>query len=279
MKLENVNCYNCHSKHCVPYDTENGYQLVKCVDCGLLYVSPRPVAEEITTASKTGQHRGDTVINVTGNFNNEAVGRYLKILKDFFPNKEGKAMSWLDVGCGHGEFLIALQMYFNGNIICRGCEPNLQKIASAQSHGLNVEFFDLSTHNIKYDYISMLNVFSHLPDPVEMLSLLKNLLKPGGLLLIETGHSAHLAAKYHHKPYYLPDHLSFANRQIIEDILIRINLKPITTKLYSYASNNHNFISFTKEAIKCIIGRENHFREYFRKLCALDMFILAEYVS
>jgi SAM-dependent methyltransferase len=263
----------------VPYDTENGYQLVKCVDCGLLYVSPRPSSEEITTATKTGQHRGDNIISVTGKFSNEAVKRYLKILGDFFPNEGGGTSTWLDVGCGHGEFLIALQKYFNGKIIGRGCEPNLQKVASAQSKGLNVEFFDLATHDVQYDNISILNVFSHLPDPVEMLSLLKNLLKPGGLLFLETGHSAHLSASYQPKPYDLPDHLSFANRQIVEDILMHVNLQPMATKLYSFASHNLNFMRFTKEALKCMIGRRNRFREYFSKNCALDMFILAKNVS
>ena len=42
-----VDCYQCKSNKNELYDTENGHNLVKCLDCGLLYLNPRPGLEDI----------------------------------------------------------------------------------------------------------------------------------------------------------------------------------------------------------------------------------------
>lgn len=278
MKTQSVACYNCHSSDSEPYDSENGFQLVKCAVCGLVYLSPRPAADEITEATKIGEHRGDVTLDVTGRFNDGAAARYRGILGDFFPSRwAGKSpVSWLDIGCGHGELLVALREYGQGVVAARGCEPNRFKVAAARSRGLDVSFFDLATHEEQYDYVAMLNVFSHLPDPVEAFAAWKKLIKPGGFLFIETGHSAHLTPEEHHKPYYLPDHLSFANQQIVTDILTRIGFAITKVKIYRHTV----FPPFhsgraAKEFVKRMLGRPNRYKDYFPTQPNRDMFILA----
>ena len=68
------------------------------------------------------------------------------------------------VGCGQGEFIAAVQKYDKG-VTVKGTEPNIHKQEMARKKGLNVFFFDIESHEEKYDVISMLNVYSHLPDP------------------------------------------------------------------------------------------------------------------
>ena len=46
-----VDCYQCKSNKNELYDTENGHNLVKCLECGLLFLNPRPGLEEINEAS------------------------------------------------------------------------------------------------------------------------------------------------------------------------------------------------------------------------------------
>lgn len=73
MKTQQVNCYNRFSSDSQLYDTENGFQLVKCKNCGLLYVNPQPDRIEIKKAHEIGQHRGEKTIEVTGEFSPEKV--------------------------------------------------------------------------------------------------------------------------------------------------------------------------------------------------------------
>jgi len=100
----------------------------------------------------------------------------------------------MDIGCGNGEFLLALSKYFTHNIDAKGIEPNVHKQQVAKDKGLNVGFYDLKTTSEKYDTISILNVYSHLPDPVEALQT-AGFIETGGELIIETGDSSHLSYK------------------------------------------------------------------------------------
>ena len=122
----------------------------------------------------------------------------------------------------------------------------------------------------------MLNVFSHLPDPVESLTAWKRFVKPGGFIFLETGHSAHLSPKDHHKPYYLPDHLSFGNQQIVSDILKRIGFEPTMTRIYRHTVfPAFKPIRAAKEAVKRLLGRPNRYKDYCPRQPNRDMFILA----
>ncbi len=193
-----VNCYNCGSDKRTFYASENSFKLVKCSGCGLLYVSPRPSLEEIEMAHKFGVHQGTSKLEVTGCFSEKKVKSYFKILRDFYGAELSQGRkSWLDIGCGNGEFILALREFSKGNVLASGLEPNVNKQKSAQDKGLNVSWFDLDNHKEKYDFISLLNVYSHLPNPPESLVRWKRLLKPDGELLLETGDTANFDSQEH----------------------------------------------------------------------------------
>ena len=130
------NCYNCGSEERTFYAKENGFSLVKCSACGLLYIQERPDDENITQAHKQGRHSGLKDLDVTGVFNAGKIPTYLVVLKDIFKGELGNKGAWLDVGCGHGEFMAAVQQYSQGKIDIRGTEPNIHKRKSAQERGL-----------------------------------------------------------------------------------------------------------------------------------------------
>jgi 2-polyprenyl-3-methyl-5-hydroxy-6-metoxy-1,4-benzoquinol methylase len=247
--MQERSCYNCESDKNTFYASENGFALVKCSECGLLFVNPCPTSEKIEQAHKLGVHRGSAVLNVTGRFNHSRVAGYLEVLEDIFEN--GLAINkktWLDIGCGHGEFLVALLKFSKGQVVAKGIEPNEYKQKSAQKKGLDVSYFDLDKHSEKYDVISLLNVYSHLPDPPVTILSWKRLLKPGGELLLQTGDTANFDGKDHYRPFYLPDHLSFASESIVVSILERTGFEVLDIKKYPHQKLTLN--SLIKEIVK-----------------------------
>ena len=54
-----INCPLCGADDHVPWARENGYAAVKCKQCGLVYVNPRPSLSTISEAAKTGVHKTD----------------------------------------------------------------------------------------------------------------------------------------------------------------------------------------------------------------------------
>lgn len=275
-----TNCYLCGSEQHTFYAEENGFHLVKCDVCGLLFVEDRPNDSEISEANKQGLHGGRNAFDVTGTFDPAKITVYLKILEDLFKEDLGNKNTWLDVGCGHGEFMVAVQKYGSAEIIVKGTEPNVHKQESALERGLNVSYFDIESHDEKYDIISMLNVYSHLPDPPAFLNSLKRILKPHGELILETGDTAGLSAKDHYRPFLLPGHLSFASEGIVVDILKRLDFEILSIKKYPLMQFDLNRI--VKELVKTILPfYQSRFRWYLkRKLYSqTDMFIRARLKS
>ncbi len=277
MSLITINCYNCGSSEYSLYDIENGYKYVKCNNCNLIYLNPRPLNGDISASHEIGEHRGNKLINVTGKYKKQKVTRYINILKNFYKKDELENKNWLDIGCGFGEFMEALISYTNSEIKINGSEPNKYKIHSCKSRELDVSFIDLDVWDEKYDFISLLNVYSHLPDPIEFLKKLKRFLSTNGELFIETGHSSHLPVKYHHKPYYAPDHLSFANKEIVESILQRLGFDIIKTEVYR-VENFPRIIDIKgnlKQLARIFLRRGGSWSNLLAKHPNRDMFIRA----
>lgn len=250
--MENVLCYNCGSASTTAFAQENGFFLTKCAECGLLYVNPRPNAEEVDQAHKLGQHRGAELIQTTGYYDFSKVSSYTQTLKEIFKdNSVLKGKRWLDIGCGYGEFLQALNKFSSNGVIVKGVEPNVKKAAAARKNGLDVGYFDLAKHQEKYDYISILNVYSHLPDPLRTIGEWKNLLLPGGQLILETGDTADLTSEQHPRPFYLPDHLSFASEKIVSNVLEKIGFEVLG--VYKYPEVRQTPMAIFREALKALI--------------------------
>ncbi len=279
MEQVRVNCYNCTSNRYSEYLSENGFQLVKCRKCGLLYVNPRPAENEIIYATRIGTHKGHNELNVTGEFEKGKIGNYLDILNSFFSPNELKNKYWIDIGCGHGEFLEALQIFSSNQIKLIGFEPNEAKAKSAELRGFQITK-DIESLEINFDFISILNVYSHLTNPIEEIKKWKSTLTKNGKMLIETGNTSHLPSFYHPRPLLLPDHLSFANKRIVTSILRRNGFKHHKTILLKTRERvKFRLIRFIKDIIVLLIKGEKKILRFTKKYNYLDMYILSELVQ
>lgn len=254
-----VCCYNCSSTHYALYATENGCNLVKCDGCGLLYVNPRPSEEEIEEGVQMGAHRGgQRLLESTGHYIAAKVAIYHKVLTDIYGRElQSRKRTWLDVGCGHGELLVALREISRNNVVAKGVEPNRNKIAAACKKGLDVSYFDLASHDEHYDFISLLNVYSHLSNPADFLRLVAQRLRPNGELLLETGDSANLPADEHPRPFLLPDHLSFASEQILLNMLKTAGFEIISVRKYPSLKLRFMKARILIEVVKLFLPRKS----------------------
>jgi len=234
-RLETVACYFCTSGHNEIWTEENGFTVCKCTGCGLLYVNPRPRLSDISDAAKTGLHEGAEVQNAIGSYWPYTKPGFKRRVRDMFPELDFRSpFAWLDVGCGYGEFMESVSELSAGKGKVRGCEPSAPKLQSARDRGLDVSFFRLADHADRYDYVSMLNVYSHLPNPTETLSEIRSLLKPGGELLLQTGDVTGLRREDFPYNLGLPGHLSFAPEAVLRGLLQRAGFSVVSVKKYYY---------------------------------------------
>jgi SAM-dependent methyltransferase len=98
----------------------------------------------------------------------------------------------LEVGSGSGEWLTYMQSL---GWRVEGVEPDPKAVATAQSQGLNVRAGRLSDQRYPDHYadvICLIHVIEHLHDPLGTLAECRRVLKPNGRLVLATPNSASL---------------------------------------------------------------------------------------
>lgn len=224
-----VPCPLCNRREAWGWGSENGYSAVKCVGCGLVYVSPRPADENISEATRTGQHRHESgALSVVYAPSRRKLARYRTRMQRVLAGELGQdPISWLDIGAGFGELIEALRDVLPAGSRIRGIEPMAAKAAHARARGLPVSSERLAQLADSFDFVSLINVFSHLPDPGAFLSDIRRLVRPGGTLVLMTGNGAELdSASSYPDRLDLPDHLVFAGRPQLDAFLQDAGFEP-----------------------------------------------------
>lgn len=254
---EFINCLYCNSSESQVWAVENGYTAVKCGACGLVYVNPRPVSSLISEAVKTGVHadvgHGRTVI---GSRLGAKVIRYQKLLKQMFPDvwASSKPVSWIDVGAGYGELVEAIKTLAPVGSTITGLEPMRPKAEAARARGLNIQECYLSDVREKYDFLSLINVYSHIPDFRSFLKDAVKVMTQNGEMLIETGNTADLRSRSEVPgDLDLPDHLVFAGETHLTGYLKEAGFSVLQVKRMRIDGMRRSLKNLTKK----LIGRKN----------------------
>jgi SAM-dependent methyltransferase len=119
-------------------------------------------------------------------------------LKQALPGDKGAHI--LDVGCGFGQLLSALQR--EGYSQAMGIDVNEVAVNACRAKGLAVEQImvqDFATHSPqRFDLITMSHVLEHLPKDqiIEVLTHIRALLKPGGAFIMMVPNAQSNTAAY-----------------------------------------------------------------------------------
>lgn len=230
MALEHISCPACGADDSDPWGAENGYQAVSCRACGLLYVNPRPSGDQISEATRIGMHQTEAgQLNLVAKRSPHRIAALSDRIRGMFGDEiaAGKPMRWLDVGAGFGETVEAAMAALPPGSEVIGVEPMQPKVAAAQALGLPIVDTPLGNLPGGYDVISLINVFSHIPDFKDFGGEIARLLAPGGSVWIETGNVADVSRGDYPDRLYLPDHLVFAGPEQMTRILADLGLKVV----------------------------------------------------
>jgi len=205
--LEYVRCNLCGADDATRLRSEGELHLVRCRGCGLVYVTPRLTEGAIQGLYEdhyfgTGSGAGLGYRNYTADQEN--------LLRTF-----RKRMRWLetygepggrllDVGCAAGFFM---QVGRERGWEVYGVEPAGCMAEFARSH-LGLEVFAGKLREADYrpgffDAVTLWDVLEHMTDPHQELLEVNRVLRPGGLLVVETQNVASwvaraLGQRWHH---------------------------------------------------------------------------------
>lgn len=254
-RLETIACPYCRSARHAQWAQEIGFSAVRCLDCGLLFCNPRPAAELIDSAVRTGAHGQEAQgLVVTARRIGGKVRRYRRVFGDMFDDlwRAGRPVSWLDVGAGYGEILEAVKSLAPAGSRISGLEPMRPKASEARRRGLEIVEDYLRPGQPRVQVVSVVDVFSHIPDFGAFLNDVRAVLEPGGELFMETGNLADLDRRDQF-PYELglPDHLVFAGEKHLLGFLDRAGFDVLRIRRWRI----DGVVNLAKNVVKRLIGR------------------------
>lgn len=193
------------------------YTAVKCVTCGTVRLFPRPDANTMRRAySPQTYARAE---NGTGK--NPGLAKRLDVFFDHQAQRANTAFERfaaptvprrvLDVGCGDGRFLQAMQKRGWDGV---GLETDAHAAALARKRAATLPVYEttLETADLppaSFGMVSLLHVLEHVPDPRETLGGCYEMLAPGGLLLLALPNAQSMEANIFGANWYqldLPRH-------------------------------------------------------------------------
>jgi len=174
-----------HEGPCVA--RKNGYDIIHCEMCGFRHAVPLPKQADLEREYRETYYADEkpTFLAHAGEDQQWAELAQTDRLEAFERILGPGRRQLLDIGSGPGFFLKTAK---NRGWSVVGIEPSRQAAAHAQGLGAQVTrgLFDAQSAAAlgRFDAVNLTNVLEHVPDPVQILTLARDLLDSGGVLSV-----------------------------------------------------------------------------------------------
>jgi 2-polyprenyl-3-methyl-5-hydroxy-6-metoxy-1,4-benzoquinol methylase len=228
-----IACNLCGSRAALLYDDCRDFEyfmkgpgrLHRCERCGLVMMHPLPTREELPGLYPSNYHSFDDPSNGIDAF---LLRRYQEHQAKLCRRHLPPGGSMLEIGCATGDVLAALR---DEASVAAGIELSKEACDVAWERGLDVFHGTLDEYETgqRFDLVFMSQVIEHVLDPVETVTKIAGLLKPGGVLYVETPNIRAFDAKVWKQRWGLihyPRHLFLFDKQTVRSLLARGGLEP-----------------------------------------------------
>ena len=219
------NCLLCNSTDFLHRFNKNGFKIVQCKSCTLLFVNPQNSPQETAEIYKEqyflnrnihGLDKEDR--NSIRSFKLQSCKIYLEDISKF--TDPGKV---LDIGCGEGYFLEVAKSV--------GWKPygvEISEVAAnmaRESLGADIQcglLRDVSYPDNMFDLVTMLDVIEHFHNPHEEMKEIHRILKPGGMCFLLTPDVGSLGFRLMRSRWFElkpPEHLFYFSQKTLRLLL------------------------------------------------------------
>jgi SAM-dependent methyltransferase len=206
-----------------------GFQYLRCEDCGLVRTHPIPSPDEIASHYAKRSQSGN--YQVLARFAEEyrvVYAGFLDFIRRHRPRPDGLRI--LDIGCFSGTFLDLAQ---TAGLVTYGVEyqPEAAALASAKHGGRvfcgRIEQYRPDTGGC-FDIVTAFGLIEHLTEPNVVTQLASDVLKPGGLLVLQTPNTRSWLARVMGRtwpPYAPVEHVYYFSPHNLRLLLERHRLR------------------------------------------------------
>ncbi len=178
-------CPVCQSVRTYYLFSTGGHRVVRCEDCGLVFLNPQPSDEELAriysanyflgSESEAGRQTASEIKQATA-------GLYLSEIRRYHGPETGRL---LEVGCGEGDLLVLAEAD-GWQVTGVEYSPDAGKIARQRLKNGEVQCGELVQAGLvggQFDLCVVSDVIEHVRSPLDFLQEIHRVLKPGGTLV------------------------------------------------------------------------------------------------
>ena len=232
--------------------------LVRCPTCDLVITCG--ITPQILQAAYASEYYGTGSQKFLGFI--ETALKYLskrraQWLKSYFGRNQDRPLRALDIGCGRGLLLNALQ---NEGLEVTGLERSVTPLSQTMVKDVHIgELSDPEITKNAYDVIIMWHVLEHLETPHRVLSECRNLLRPNGIIAIAIPNYASLQRRAFGRHWFhldIPRHVVHISDQWLENQLTN---QGFSIEKVSHTDLLQNTYGFIQSALNRFFLRKPNF--------------------
>ncbi len=217
--MERTDCNICGSSEGQKFLEKDGFSIVRCPRCHLVYTNPRYNLDELMSFYEESYHEFEKESPLQS-------AKARRITERLWKMTGGSRL--LDIGCSTGIFLNEARRRFE----VQGVElARWSADFARRNRGLRVSNSTLAEahfENEQFDAITFFEVIEHLHDPLTFLREVNRIVRMGGVVALSTGNlsSAEAMIRKEKWYYFAPKfHLYYFSLQTLELILIKAGFK------------------------------------------------------
>ena len=205
-------CILCNASKFRIIHQKDRWKYCRCLNCGLVYLHPRPTAQELMKNYEDYLPTPSEEIDKWEKMMKQIVDKSADLIEARTNTGGGRL---LDIGCGYGFFLKEMKL--------RGWDVEGVEVSQTgrqyarDKWGINVysqPVEDIDIPENSFDVVTLFYLIEHVNNPMALLREVNRILRPGGLILLRWPHTTPIVRllgplsrklDLYHTPYHLYD--------------------------------------------------------------------------
>ena len=227
-------CHVCQGLRVYYLFSAGDHRMVRCEDCGLVFLNPQPSDAELSriygadyflgSDSEAGRQAVSEIKQATARL-------YLAESRRYSGLEKGRL---LEVGCGDGDFLVTAEAEGWQVTGVEYSDAACEKVRSRLKRGV-VHRGELAQAGLaagQFDFCVLSDVIEHVRDPLAFLREIHRVLKPGGTLFIATPDIGSWSARVMRQRWmeFKAEHLVYFDRHTLQTALVKSGFRDVIVR-------------------------------------------------
>lgn len=224
-------CHSCEGQRVYYLFSTGGHRVVRCEDCGLVFLNPQPSDEELGriytenyflgSESEEGRRAASEVKQATARQYLSEICRY----------RGGTTGRLLEIGCGDGDFLEMAERdgweVVGVEYSSDACDRARSRLKNGEVHCGELQHASLPTN--AFDVCALSDVIEHVRSPLPFLREIHRVLKPGGTVFIATPSTDSWSARLLKQKWmeFKVEHLTYFNCATLQTALFKAGFRDV----------------------------------------------------